>query len=97
MQRKVYPYKLIPNQVKSIFNLLELDIVGESFNTDNKPVNAISYGVANTAKYTLPENQNFIKPEMVSNIPDVIPPPKPGPLEAIDEVNIIIKNYSKCK
>ena len=35
------------------------------------------------------ENQNFIKPEMVSNIPDVIPPPAKGPLEAIDEVKKI--------
>jgi hypothetical protein len=30
-----------------------------------------------------------MKPEMVSAIPDVIPPPKQGPLEAIDEVNKI--------
>jgi len=29
-----------------------------------------------------------MKPEMVNSIPDVIPPPKPGPLEAIDEVRI---------
>jgi len=27
-----------------------------------------------------------MKPEMVASIPDVIPPPKQGPLEAIDEV-----------
>jgi len=27
-----------------------------------------------------------MKPEMVTSIPDVIPPPKPGPLEAVDEV-----------
>merc|ERR1712032_434124 len=64
----------------------KLDIVGEAFNTDNKPVVAISYGVANTAKYVLPQGETFIKPEMISAIPDVIPPPKPGPLEPIDEV-----------
>merc|ERR1719362_1544647 len=63
-----------------------LDIVGEAFNTDNKPVVAISYGVANTGKYTYPQGQSFMKPEMVVSIPDVIPPPKPGPLEAIDEI-----------
>jgi hypothetical protein len=64
----------------------DLDIIGEAFNTDNKPVVAISYGVGNTGKYTLPENVSFMKPEMVTSIPDVIPPPKPGPLEAVDEV-----------
>ncbi len=37
---------------------------------------------------------NYIKPEMVSSIPDVIPPPKQGPLEAVDEVfiNFLLKS-----
>jgi len=49
---------------------------------------AITYGVASNEKYRLIEDgRNFIKPEMVASIPDVIPPPKPGPLEAVDEVN----------
>jgi molybdopterin-guanine dinucleotide biosynthesis protein A len=76
--------------------MLEIDIIGEAFNMDSKPVVAISYGVASNAKYTINENNgvNYIKPEMVSNIPDIIPPPKQGPLEAVDEVlnylNIIV-------
>jgi hypothetical protein len=51
-------------------------------------VEAITYGVANNEKYKLIEDGrvNFIKPEMVVSIPDVILPPKPGPLEAVDEV-----------
>lgn len=67
---------------------IEIDVIGEAYNTDSKPVVAISYGVASNAKYTINENNgvNYIKPEMVSSIPDVIPPPKPGPLEAVDEV-----------
>lgn len=37
----------------------------------------------------LPDNTgvNFIKPEMVTKIPDVIPPPKQGPLDVVDEVS----------
>lgn len=84
-QKKLQQVKLI--QVIFLFKL-EIDIIGEAFNTDNKPVVAISYGVGNNAKYTVPDalGVNFIKPEMVTNIPDVIPPPLPGPLEAVDEV-----------
>lgn len=60
---------------------------------------AITYGVANNEKYKLIEDGriNFIKPEMVVSIPDVIPPPKPGPLEAVDEVINFLKLNSKSK
>ena len=36
-----------------------------------------------------------MKPEMVNSIPDVIPPPAKGPLEAIDEVKKIYQIFPK--
>ena len=66
---------------------LALDIIGESYNTDSKPVVAISYAPASNKAYTLPDNANYIKPEMISRLPDVINPPKIGPLEPVEEVN----------
>ena len=63
-----------------------MDIIGEATNTDNKPVVAVSYGIANNAKYSLNNDQGYIKPEMIPNFLDIHPLPAPGPLEAVDEV-----------
>ncbi len=69
----------------------KIDVVGEAYNTDSKPVVAVSYGVANNRAYTLPgDGAGFMKPEMVVKLSEVIVPPKPGPKEAVDEVNIIL-------
>jgi len=65
----------------------KLDIVGEAYNTDNKPVVAISYGVGSNP-YTLRNDVGFMKPEMVIKLAEVILPPAPGPQEAVDEVNL---------
>jgi hypothetical protein len=64
----------------------KIDIVGEAYNTDNKPVVAISYGVASNAKYNLPDDAGFMKPEMVNKLAEVVLPPALGPLEPVDEV-----------
>lgn len=53
---------------------------------------AVSYGVtgkSNNAAYDI----GYITPEMVTNIPDVIPPPKPGPLEVANEIPTLQKVY----
>ena len=63
-----------------------MDIVGESFNTDNKPVIAVAYADASNKAYTLPDNASFIKPEMVIRLPENINPPQAGPLEPVEEV-----------
>ncbi len=68
----------------------KIDIVGEAYNTDNKPVVAVSYGVAHNNAYTLRDEAGFMKPEMVIKLADVILPPAPGPMEAADEVFINI-------
>ena len=68
----------------------KIDIIGEAFNTDNKPVVAVSYGVAGTGGYALKEGVNYMKPEMVMKIADEVRPPLPGPLEAVSEVSRII-------
>jgi hypothetical protein len=62
-------------------------VVGEAYNTDNKPVVAVSYGVASNGGYTLKDNVNYLKPEMVMKLADEIRPPQLGPLEAVNEVN----------
>lgn len=67
----------------------KIDVVGEAYNTDGRPVVAVSYGVANNRAYTLPgDGAGFMKPEMVVKLADVIVPPKPGPKEAVEEVNL---------
>jgi len=68
---------------------IELDIIGENFNNDSREIVAISFGNANNNKYQLiDDGRTYIKPEMVSKIPDVINAPIPGPLEPVDEVKI---------
>jgi hypothetical protein len=64
----------------------ELDVIGEAYNTDSRPVEAIAYGVMKEAVNPLADNPEFIKPEMVIKLPEVHLPPVPGPLEAVDEV-----------
>jgi hypothetical protein len=63
-----------------------MDVIGEAFNTDSKPVQAVAYADAVRNIYTIPENANYVKPEMVIQLPEVHLPPKPGPLEAVEEV-----------
>ncbi len=46
--------------------------------------------MASNGGYALKDDSHYIKPEMVSKIPDVIAGPKPGPVEVVDEVNLII-------
>lgn len=65
-----------------------MDIVGEAYNNDSTPVVAISYGVASNNPYQLKVDLGYIKPEMVTALPDVILPPLKGPSEAADEVYI---------
>jgi hypothetical protein len=64
-----------------------LDVVGEAFNTDSKPVEAVAYGNAVRNQYTIPDSANYVKPEMVVMLPEVHFAPKPGPLEPVDEVS----------
>ena len=47
---------------------------------------AISYAPASNKAYTLPDNASYIKPEMVTRLPEVINAPKAGPLEPVEEV-----------
>ena len=68
----------------------KMDIIGEAFNTDNKPVVAVSYGVAGTGGYVLREGISYMKPEMVMKIAEEVRPPIPGPLEAVNEVSITL-------
>ena len=51
---------------------------------------AISYAPASNKAYTLPDNASYIKPEMVTRLPEVINAPKAGPLEPVEEVIIIL-------
>jgi hypothetical protein len=67
-----------------------LDVIGEAFNTDSNPVQAVAYADAVRNTYTLPESSDFVKPEMVIKLPEVHFAPKPGPMEAVDEVIILI-------
>lgn len=71
----------------------KIDIVGEAFNTDNKPVVAVSYGVAGNGGYVERAGVNYMKPEMVIKISDQIRPPTQGPLEAIDEIPSVTDYY----
>jgi hypothetical protein len=64
----------------------KMDIVGEAYNTDNKPVVAVSYGVASNGGYSLRDDAGYVKPEMVMKLAEVVKPPMPGPLEAVSEV-----------
>ncbi len=75
----------------------KIDIVGEAYNTDNKPVVAVSYGVASNGGYSLKDDAGYVKPEMVLKIADVVKPPMPGPLEAVSEVSqLLLYNISLC-
>ena len=60
-------------------------MVGETY-TDGKSQGAISYGVASNGGYVLRDDSHYVRPEMVSKLPDKMPAPKSGPLEAVDEV-----------
>ena len=64
----------------------KIDVIGEAFNTDNKPVVAVSYGVANNSNYKLRDDTGYIKPEMVMKLSEQVRPPLPGPLEPVNEV-----------
>ena len=64
----------------------KIDIVGEAYNTDNKPVVAVSYGVASNGGYSIKDEAGFVKPEMVMKLADEVKPPRQGPLEAVNEV-----------
>ena len=66
----------------------KIDIVGEAFNSDNKPVVAVAYAVASNGGYSLKEGVTYRKPEMVGKLSEQIRPPMPGPLEAVSEVSI---------
>ena len=66
----------------------KIDIVGEAFNTDNKPVVAVAYATASNGGYSLKEGVSYMKPEMVGKLSEQIRPPMPGPLEAVNEVSI---------
>jgi hypothetical protein len=68
----------------------KMDIIGEAYNTDNKPVVAVAYGVASRGPYTLPDNAEYMKPEMVAKLAEAVLPPALGPLEPVDEVK---KNF----
>ena len=70
--------------------LLEGDIIGEEFNLPgSKSRGAVSYGVANNGGYSLKDDTGFVKPEMVMKLADVIHPPMPGPVEAVNEVSYL--------
>ena len=64
----------------------KLDIIGEAYNTDNKPVVAVTYGVANNKGYSLPDSTGYVQPEMVVKIAEQVRLAAPGPLEAVEEV-----------
>ncbi len=70
------------------------DVVGEAFNSDNKPVEAVSYG-AGRNPYTVNDEAAYMKPEMVQQIAEVVLPPKPGPVEAVDEVMLFFTRFIK--
>ena len=74
----------------------KIDIVGEAFNTDNKPVVAVSYGVANNSNYKLRDDTGYIKPEMVMKLSEQVRPPLPGPLEPVNEVRGIKFLINTC-
>ena len=64
-------------------------MVGETYNEAGRPqVGAIAYGVASTGGYVLKDDSHYIKPEVVSKIPNIHAPPAPGPVEVVEEVNI---------
>jgi hypothetical protein len=42
--------------------------------------------MASNGGYSLKDDGSYVKPEMVVTLPDSIPPPKNGPMEAVDEV-----------
>ena len=63
--------------------------MGETYNIDDKPqVGAVAYGKASAGGYVLKDDSHYIKPEVVSHIPNVHPPSVPGPLEIVEEVNL---------
>ena len=67
--------------------ILERDIVGETYNVDGRPtVGAVAYGVASNGGHVLRDDTNYVKPELVSRLPNVVPTPKAGPLELVEEV-----------
>jgi hypothetical protein len=67
---------------------IEIDIIGESYSTDDRPVIAISTASAINNNYRLSDDVNYMKPETVNKLADFVLPPRAGPQEAVDEVNI---------
>ncbi len=64
-------------------------MVGETYNEVGRPqVGAIAYGVASTGGYVLKDDSHYIKPEVVSKIPNIHAPPAPGPVEVVEEVKL---------
>jgi hypothetical protein len=79
-----------PIMLKPVFNflILEGDILGQSDNMNTAARRgAITYGLANAGGYSETNvPSNFVKPQMVANLPGKIELPKPGPLETVDEL-----------
>jgi len=71
------------------------DIVGETFNFNGKgTVNAVSYGKASNGGYVLKDDSHYVKPQMVTKLPERMEAPKGGPIEVVEEViNIKILIY----
>ncbi len=65
--------------------------MGEAYNTDDKPVIAMAYAEAKNINYRLPDDSNYMKPEIINHLSDIVLPPPKGPLEAVEEVKIYIK------
>lgn len=71
-----------------IFKLTKIgNITGETFNFAGKgSTDAVAYGKGSNGGYAIKNENNFIKPQMVTKLPAKMSPPAPGPLEAVEEV-----------
>lgn len=76
---------------KSIYKNIELDIIGEVFSNESRPVVAVSYSAPTrgTIPVVVPVGVNLNTPQMVMQLPDVVLPPRPGPYEVVNEVNLL--------
>jgi hypothetical protein len=55
-------------------------------------VGAVSYGVGKNG-YTLKDDSHYVRPEMVTQLPASIPPPKAGPAEVVEEIPSVTDYY----